>query len=470
MRTRFAPSPTGSLHVGNARIAVLNWLLARRHDGAFIVRIEDTDIERNAPGAEEEILRDLRWLGLDWDEGPDGTGGHGPYRQSERLDTYAQAARRLVERGAAYRCFCTDAEIADRRQSALARGEAPHYDGRCAELTAEESADRLTKGDSHTIRFRVPRETEVAFHDPVRGALRFQTSEIGDFVLLRSGGLPTYNFAVVVDDIGMEITHVIRGSGHLSNTPRQQLLYDAFATPAPVFVHVPMVLGPDRQKLSKRHGARALSEYREEGYLPDAIVNYLSLLSWSSASGDELLARERLIAEISLERMGAADVVFDPAKLSWLSSKHIELLSLEVVVERVRSRLEGPAADLSDEALFEAVDAIRSRLSAFGEINAHMAEFFPGGDATLADDARPVLRAAIETLSQIDVWKRKSIDDAIRRVGSETGRRGAALYQPLRIALTGREHGPALGAVLVVQGREAVLATLREGASKPGVG
>lgn len=474
MRTRFAPSPTGSLHVGNARVAVLNWLLARRHGGAFILRIEDTDRERNLPGAEEQIFRDLRWLGLDWDEGPGyegrpGPGPHGPYRQSERTAIYSAAARQLLERDRAYPCFCTDEEIAAMREAALARGDAPHYDGRCARLPAQERAARLAAGVPAAVRFRVPADEPVTVRDAVRGAIAFRTSEFGDFVLLRSDGRPTYNFAVVVDDLDMAVTHVIRGSGHLSNTPRQQLLYDALGAAAPVFAHVPTVLGPDRQKLSKRHGARALAEYRDDGYHPDALVNYLSLLSWSSPSGDEVLTRERLVAEISLDRVGAADVVFDPAKLRWLSSRHIERMPLEAVVDAVRPHLTGPAATLTDSVLSEAVAAIRTRLAAFCEINEHMAEFYPDGAApAVAPDGIPVIRAASEVLGSLERWERADLEEALRQIAQRAGVRGPALYQPLRAALTGREHGPALGAVLMVQGRDAVLRALREaGAAGP---
>ncbi|MBI4410264.1 MAG: glutamate--tRNA ligase, partial [Gemmatimonadetes bacterium] len=320
VRTRFAPSPTGSLHLGNARVAVLNWLFARHERGQFILRIEDTDVERTVASAEAEILDDLCWLGLDWDEGPgiEGPaeqGPFGPYRQSERGSLYRAQAERLVESGRAFRCYCSDEELEAKRRAALARGEKPHYDGTCRRLSAAQAAQRERAGRRPAVRFHVPPEGEVVVRDVVRGEVRFAADEIGDFIILRSDGAPTYNFAVVVDDVLMEISHVIRGVGHLSNTPRQVLLYQALGRPAPVFAHVPQVLGPDRQKLSKRHGATSLAEYRRLGYHPDALVNYLSLLSWSSPSGEEFLVRERLLNEISLERIGSADVVFDPGKL-----------------------------------------------------------------------------------------------------------------------------------------------------------
>jgi nondiscriminating glutamyl-tRNA synthetase len=328
VRTRFAPSPTGSLHVGNARIAVLNWLLARKHEGAFILRIEDTDAERNVPGAEAGVLADLRWLGLDWDEGPgDGAGNRGergPYRQSERLEIYQAHAEILRRAGHAYPCFCSAERLEAQRAEALVRGENPGYDGTCRSLAPEAAAALQREGRPAVLRFRTPEAGTIRVQDAVRGAIDFAAAEVSDFVLLRSDGSPTYNFAVVVDDVLMDVTHVIRGSGHLSNTPRQILLFHALERPAPTFAHVPTVLGPDRQKLSKRHGAAALADYRAEGIHPDGLLNYLSLLSWSSPSGDEVLTRERLIQEISLERIGVADAIFDRTKLLWLSARHIE--------------------------------------------------------------------------------------------------------------------------------------------------
>ncbi len=348
IRTRFAPSPTGSLHVGNARIAVLNWLVARQAGGRFVLRIEDTDVERNVPGAEAEIMRDLLWLGLDWDEGPrpDGseTGDFGPYRQSERAALYHRAADRLLADGAAYPCYCTPEELEARRDARLAAGGDAHYDRRCRDLDADARARLEAEGRQPALRFRVPdRSGDVIVHDVVRGDVAVSTADVGDFVIVRSDGRPTYNFAVVVDDASMEITHVIRGAGHLSNTPRQVLLFEALGHDVPVFAHVPTVLGPDRQKLSKRHGARPLADYRREGYHPDAMVNYLSLLSWSSPSGDEVLDRRRLIDEISLDRIRPVDPVFDPAKLRWLSARHIEAMPLDALVAAVEPYVRGQA-------------------------------------------------------------------------------------------------------------------------------
>jgi len=474
VRTRFAPSPTGSLHVGNARMAVLNWLFARKHDGAFILRIEDTDRERNVPGAEAGILEDLRWLGLEWDEGPGvegpaGEGPHAPYRQSERGAIYRDHAQKLVDAGLAYPCYCTPEEIEAAREAAIARGERPHYAGTCLRLTKDEIARYEREGRRPALRFRTPEEGTIVVHDVVRGDVAFDAADVGDFILLRSDGMPTYNFAVVVDDALMEITHVIRGVGHLSNTPRQVLLYQALGYTPPVFVHAPTVLGPDRQKLSKRHGAKALADYRREGYHPDAIVNYLSLLGWSSPSGDEFLVRERLVSEISLERIRAIDVVFDPEKLRWLSFKHIERMSTEELANAVDAFIDRERYPISQESLPIVVEAVRSHLSCFSEINDHLDPFVPTLDAAgaarrdaLREDAaaQAVLRAARERLSSLPAWDDSAIDAAVREVGAAVGARGRALFEPLRIALTGAEHGPPLAKVAAVLGRAPVLELL----------
>jgi glutamyl-tRNA synthetase len=448
IRTRFAPSPTGSLHVGNARIAVLNWLLTRQQQGSFVLRIEDTDVDRNVAGAEQGILEDLQWLGLEPDEGPD-HGEFAPYRQSARGGVYRRYAETLRDATLAYVCFCA-AEAAedasDRREQCA-----------CASLDPDMARHRASN-ESHTLRFRVPADTAIAFDDVVRGRVQFASDEIADFVILRSDGRPTYNFAVVVDDIEMRITHVIRGVGHLSNTPRQALLFDALRAGRPVFAHVPMVLGPDRQKLSKRHGASGIAEYRALGYHPDGLLNYLSLLSWSSPSGEDVLSREQLIEEISLERIGAADAMFDPARLSWLSSKHIERMPLDALVNAVRPFVDHTRFSLNDAELTSAVAATRTHYATFADVNEQLAMFFPLDSGAVSDG--PAIHAAATVLGRISDWNEDALREAIREIAAASGLRGRALYEPLRRALTGRDHGPPLPAVLFVQGRERVLAAL----------
>ena len=339
VRTRFAPSPTGELHLGNARTASLNWLFARHHGGAFVVRFEDTDVERHVEEAEASILDALDWLGLDRDEDPRRGGPFEPYRQSRRSLLYHDFAGRLLEAGHAFHCYCRSEELDARREAATETGGQLRYDGRCRGLTAEEEAAFRAEGRSPAVRLRVD-PGPIRFRDRLRGEVTIDGEEFGDFVLLRSDGRPTYNFAVVVDDLLMEITHVIRGVGHLSNTPKQVLLYRALETPLPQFVHVPTVLAPGGEKLSKRTGARGLSSYRTEGYHPDAVLNYLSLLSWSTESGKEVLSRERLVREMDLDRLGTSNPVLDPEKMRWLSGQHLRMEAPEELAGRLAPYVE----------------------------------------------------------------------------------------------------------------------------------
>src|SRR5690606_36351721 len=449
-----------------------------------ILRIEDTDRERTVPGSEASILEDLRWLGLDWDEGPGvegpaGEGPHAPYRQSERGAIYRDHARKLVDAGLAYPCYCTPEEIEAAREAAIARGERPQYAGTCLRLTRDQIARYEREGRRPALRFRTPSEGKIVVHDVVRGEVAFDAAEVGDFILLRSDGMPTYNFAVVVDDALMEITHVIRGVGHLSNTPRQVLLYEALGYTPPVFVHAPTVLGPDRQKLSKRHGAKALADYRREGYHPDAVVNYLSLLGWSSPSGDEFLTRERLINEISLERIGQADVVFDPGKLRWLSARHIERMPLPELVDAVSEYVDRERFPLGDDVLPAAVAAVRTHLSTFSDINEHLAPFVSPLDdagraardaALAAPEARSVIEAARRRLGELEPWDEGTVGEAVRAVGREVGTSGRRLYEPLRLALIGQPHGPPLAATAFVLGRAVTLQRLDEALATGGAG
>jgi glutamyl-tRNA synthetase len=318
LRLRFAPSPTGYLHVGGARTALYNWLLARRSGGTFILRIEDTDLSRSTEEAIEAILRDLRWLGLDWDEGPDAGGEHWPYRQTGRMALYREAAQRLLEGGYAYRCFCSPQELKERRERALREGRPPMYDRRCLSL-AEDEVRRLAKeGRPYALRFRVP-EGETVVRDAIRGEITFRNREIEDFVLLRNDGTPTYNLAVVVDDVDMRISHVVRGDDHLSNTPKQLLLYRALGAEAPVFAHLPMIVGRDGRPLSKRHGDVAVGHYREMGFLPEAMVNFLALLGWSLDDATTIIDRETLVANFGLERVTSKPAVWDTGKLYWMN-------------------------------------------------------------------------------------------------------------------------------------------------------
>jgi glutamyl-tRNA synthetase len=327
MRLRFAPSPTGHLHVGNVRTALFNWLLARRHGGVFILRIEDTDRERSTIESERSVLADLRWLGLDWDEGPDVGGPCAPYRQSERTSRYAAAARELLDRGLAYYCFCSPDQLDAERLAALAAGSPPRYGGRCRALDPAESARRVAAGEAAAVRFAVPAAgRDITFHDIVRGDVTVNTAIIGDFVIVRSGGSPNYNFAVVIDDRDMEVSVVVRGEDHVSNTPRQLLLYEALGRPAPAFAHLSLVLGADHAPLSKRHGVTSVAEFRSRGYLPEALVNYLALLGWSPGEGEEIVPRAEMVRRFDLAAVSHSAAVFDFDKLAWMNRQYMRLL------------------------------------------------------------------------------------------------------------------------------------------------
>ncbi|HEV7573757.1 MAG TPA: glutamate--tRNA ligase, partial [Thermoanaerobaculia bacterium] len=320
IRVRFAPSPTGHLHVGGARTAIFNWLFAKHHGGTFIIRVEDTDQARSTAESETMVLDDLRWLGLLWDEGPDIGGPHAPYRQSERVERYGDVARELIARGAAYRCYCTEEELEAKRKIAEAESRPPHYDLTC--WINRRDDDSIP----HAIRFHVPDDGDVTIDDAIRDEVSWKRESLGDFILVRSDGLPTYNFSVVVDDHDMEITNVIRAEEHLTNTHRQVLVYRAMQWAIPQFAHVSLILGQDRTKLSKRHGATSVSAYAEEGFLPDAMVNYLTLLGWSSPDGLEVFSRPYAVEKFSLHRVNAAAAVFDPQKFDWLNGQYIHAM------------------------------------------------------------------------------------------------------------------------------------------------
>ncbi len=457
VRTRFAPSPTGRLHLGGARTAIFNWLIARHHGGSFILRIEDTDSARNVRGAEAELLADLRWLGIDWDEGPEVGGAHAPYRQSERGGLYRERAEELLQEGKAFWCICPPASL-EEHGAARERPRCPCRTGGLG-----------TAPGIASLRFLVPDGDEVVVEDGVRGRVTFAAADLEDFVLLRSDGRPTYNFAAAVDDREMEVTRVIRGADHLGNTPKQLLLYRAFGWDPPAFEHLPLILGADRQKLSKRHGATSVTEHRRAGYLPDALFNYLSLLGWSSPSGDEVLSRDRLIQEVDLGRVGSADAVFDPEKLRWLSSRYLQALPAEALARGIADFVDRDRFRLPAEALPALAEGVRSRISTFSGVNEELPHFLGSGGSLagegrerLHDDpeARRILTAVRGRLEALPAWETPALHAAIREAGKDAGVRGPALFHPLRLALTGEEHGPDLAQVAAVQGRTRVLEAL----------
>ena len=459
MRVRFAPSPTGQLHVGNARTALFNWLLAHGKDGTFILRIEDTDAERSTRESEAGILEDLRWLGLDWDEGPDVGGVHGPYRQSERLHLYASYANELLTGGHAYYCFCSPAKLEDDRKGDLAAGRPPKYHGTCRSLTAEAVRVRMDAGERPVIRFKIPEGVDVAFQDLVRGEVTFSSDVIGDPVLVRSDGRPAYNFAVVVDDALMAITHVVRGEDHISNTPRQVLLYQALGFTPPEFAHLSLVMGPDHTPLSKRHGATSVAEFRERGYLPEALLNYLALIGWSPGGDKELLPIQELARRFALEDVGHSAGVFDQEKLSWMNRHYMkEAAPARLAAEAARYFLgRGYLRRRTDEAMeylvsvlpmavgsVDCLEEIPDRLKFLFEFEP-VAALGRGEVASVLHEtgARQVIAALPDAIDR-PLVDRESFRAMANRVKERTGMKGKALFHPIRVALTGEGAGPEL--------------------------
>jgi nondiscriminating glutamyl-tRNA synthetase len=466
MRVRFAPSPTGQLHVGNARTALFNWLLARGHDGTFILRIEDTDAERSTKASEESILEDLRWLGLEWDEGPDAGGAGGPYRQSERLHLYTSYANELLAGGHAYHCFCAPQKLEDDRRKDLAAGRPPKYHGTCRDISPEEARRRLDAGERAVVRFRVPEHIDVSFQDLVRGEVTFSTDVIGDPVLVRSDGRPAYNFAVVVDDALMEITHVIRGEDHISNTPRQVLLYRALGFGPPRFAHLSLVLGPDHTPLSKRHGATSVAEFRERGYLPEALVNYLALIGWSPRTGGggtaddaELMPMDELARRFALEDVGHSAGVFDPEKLAWMNRHYMKMASPgRMAAESARFfQVRGFLKRKTDIAMayiesilpmavgsVDRLEEVPDRLAFLFAYDAPAALQRPAVAEVLHEPgAREVIAALPEAIDG-PLMDRDAFRAMANRVKEKTGQKGKTLFHPIRVALTGEGGGPEL--------------------------
>lgn len=463
VRVRFAPSPTGFVHVGNARTALFNWLFARHSGGAFVLRIEDTDVERSEARFETQLVEDLRWLGLDWDEGPDKGGGFGPYRQSERLATYKKYATELIDAGHAYFCFCTPQELEADRQAALKEGRQPRYSGRCRKRPHEEAACKVAEGVPAAIRLKIL-EGAFTWQDLVHGPTTFSSDVLGDPILVRSDGHPAYNYAVVIDDHLMEITHVIRGDDHISNTPRQLAVYGALGWQAPQFAHLSTILGPDRTRLSKRHGATSLENFREMGILPEALMNYLLLLGWAAPDGKtEKLSREEMIAQFSLDRVNKSPAIFDEKKLEWLHIQYAFGASEDHLVQALGSIVEKQLVTenyLSQEDANRAKDWLRKViLAVFKGEHGHLdrlkrivfdydAQSIVFGEETRhvvdALGARQVLQVLIPKVlreGELDYNRFRAI---AKEVQKETGKKGKDLFHPIRVAVTGAVSGPEL--------------------------
>ena len=467
MRVRFAPSPTGPFHIGGARSALFNWLLARKTGGKLILRIEDTDLERSSRESEENIKNALKWLGIDWDEGVDVGGEYGPYRQTERLPIYAEYTERLLASGKAYRCYCTDQELDAERQKLMAEGQTPRYLGKCRQLTAADEAALLAEGRKPTVRFRVPENQDITFQDAVRGTVSFDSNGIGDYVIVKSDGIPVYNYAVVLDDALMKITHVVRAEEHLSNTPRQILLYQALGLPLPIFGHVSLILGKDRSKMSKRHGATSVEQYKALGYLPEALVNFLALLGWSPVGEQEIFSSAELIELFSLDHVAKNPAVFDIDKLNWINSQYLKRLDLGTLTDMALPHLREAGlieAELTAERkawVTQVVGAVREYISFAAQIPEHAAVFFQDeitmendetADVLRDPDVPQVMEAFLNKLAAMDPVDGEQVQAALKAVGKELKLGGKKVFMPVRVALTGKMHGPELIALIPLLG------------------
>ncbi|MBI2909710.1 MAG: glutamate--tRNA ligase [Chloroflexi bacterium] len=465
VRVRYAPSPTGIPHVGNIRTALFNWLFARHSGGSFIVRIEDTDVARRVEGAVEAILDSLRWLGMDWDEGPDVAGAYGPYFQSQRLPLYKEAAQRLVEEGNAYLCYCSTQRLEEMRAEQTRRREPPRYDRRCR---PPEERDRLAaEGITPVVRFKTPLQGETVFHDLIRGDIVVDNATLDDFVLLKSDGYPTYHLANVVDDHLMEISHVMRADEWLPSTPRHVLLYRALGYQPPLYAHLPIILGPDRSKLSKRHGATSLMEYREQGYLPEAMLNFLALLGWALDATTEIFSRDDLVRHFSLDRIGKVAAIFDVRKLSWMNGLYIRQLPLDTLVERVMPFLErdlppSVARPLSREYVARIMPLLQERLKTLAEA-AELAEFFFQeeldyhmkllvGKGMSSEASLKALEKSLEGLRALSTFECEALENLLRPLAEELGLKTGQLFGILRVATTGRTAAPPLFQTMEVLG------------------
>jgi glutamyl-tRNA synthetase len=474
-RVRFAPSPTGYLHVGGARTALFNWLFARRHGGTFVLRIEDTDAERSSWEMVAGIVDGLRWLGLDWDEGPDIGGPHAPYFQSQRLEKYRSHGHALVQRGAAYFCYCQPEELQRKRAEAEARGEAWTYDRACLQRDQADIARLEAAGAPKAVRFRVP-PGQTRFKDLVHGDIAFDNANLEDFVILRSDRQPTYHLSVVVDDIDMAITHVVRGDDHISNTPKQVLLYQAFGKPEPLFAHVPLIMGPDRKRLSKRHGATSVMEYQRLGYLPEAMVNFLALLGWSPGGDREVLTRDELKTLFALEGISGGNAVFNADKLDWFNQQHIGRLEGGELLQRIEGRLREAGlwrdslASSESGWIVSVLDLLKPRVKKLDQLVDELRPFLverpdvdPAAAARhLSSDVRPLLAQLAATFENLEPFEAGPAEQALRATAEHAGVKAAALIHATRVAVTGRAVSAGLFDLLILLGRKRVVDRLRQ--------
>jgi len=481
VRVRFAPSPTGYPHVGNIRTALFNWLFARHHGGSFIVRIEDTDVARKVKGAVKAILDGLKWLGLDWDEGPEVGGKYGPYFQSERLELYKAAAERLISQGDAYYCYCSPERLEEMRSEQVKRKQPPGYDRHCRNLSAEERAQKEAEGIVPVVRFKTPLEGQTSYNDVIWGEVTFEHNTLDDFVLLKSDGYPTYHLANVVDDQAMEISHVIRAEEWISSTPRHLLLYRALGFEPPQFVHHPMIMGPDRAKLSKRHGAVSIIDYREQGYLPQTMFNFLALIGWSLDDKTEIISRQELIDNFSLERISRTAAIFNLDKLTWMNGVYIRNLTADEFFDAVEPYLmmDIPAGEalISNEEYVRAVlPLVQERAKTLLEV-IELTKFLfvdePDYEPNLligrdmdTEATVQALRASQQKLTPLSAFDTDSLEGLLRPLAAELGLKTGQLFGVLRVAVTGRTAAPPLFQTMAVLGKERCLKRIEAALAK----
>ncbi|HBZ11267.1 MAG TPA: glutamate--tRNA ligase [Bacillus bacterium] len=472
IRVRYAPSPTGHLHIGNARTALFNYLFARNKGGKFIIRIEDTDQKRNIEGGEQSQLTYLKWLGIDWDESIDKDGGYGPYRQSERNDIYQKYYNQLLESGHAYKCYCTPEELEAEREEQIARKEMPRYSGKCRHLTAEDRQKLEAEGREPSIRFKVPSGKVIAFNDMVKNEVSFDSDGIGDFVIVKKDGIPTYNFAVAIDDHLMEISHVLRGDDHISNTPKQLMVYDAFGWEPPVFGHMTLIVNESRRKLSKRDESiiQFIEQYADLGYIPEALFNFIALLGWSPEGEEEIFSRQELIDIFDANRLSKSPALFDTHKLAWTNNQYMKKQDLDRVVELAMPHLK--KAGLIPEQLTEDEEKwARSLIALYQEQMSYGAEIVELSKQFFQDDiqfgeeekavleeeqVQAVLQAFYNQISNLEPFQAAEIKKAMKTVQKETGHKGKKLFMPIRVAVTGEMRGPELPNAIELLGRDKV--------------
>ncbi|MGI1691564.1 glutamate--tRNA ligase [Thermoanaerobacter uzonensis] len=458
VRARFAPSPTGSLHIGGARTALFNWLFARHNGGKFILRVDDTDLERSTEESMKGILDGLRWLGIDWDEGP--------IYQSQRIEEYRKFANKLLEEGKAYYCFCTKEELEEMRKQAEREGRPPMYTGKCRNLTKEQIVEYLRQGRKPAIRLKVPQQGKTVVHDIIRGDVEFDNSTFDDFIIMKSDNMPTYNFATVVDDYQMGITHVIRAEEHLSNTPKQILIYEALGLGIPQFAHVSMVLAPDRSKLSKRHGATSVQEFRDQGYLPEAIVNYITLLGWMPKGGEEIFDVSKSIKEFTLERVSKNPAVYDVQKLTWINGHYIRNYDLDKLTEAVIPFLKAKnliREDFDYDYIKKIVSAVREREKTLVDIADAMSYYFTEVNEYEEKGVKKyftkekvvdILRKAVVILKKVEPFNKFTTEESYRKLVEELQISSGELFHPTRLAISGRTFGPGLFDIMELLGKE----------------